>query len=154
MWPSEDFFAVCIEPGAPQLHTRHQLLRAFEFSLLAEHGINKFLSGLFSHGYSRRALSNRASLASLNRLGGSPHVLLAMLEEALHAIPQAVTGLEEFIDEDKILPSLNAIVLHDFPSTLALAAQLNEKQPQLTGLFGDLGVCSVSKDSPVVNPLA
>ncbi|KAF3914043.1 hypothetical protein AA313_de0201215 [Arthrobotrys entomopaga] len=152
MGTTKDFFTVGIEAGTPQLHTGHQLLGTFEFSLLSKHGIDELFARLLAHSDTWRTLSNRVGFTSLEGLSAAPHVLLAVLEEALHAVPQTITGFKKVGDKNKILSSFDAIVLDHFPGTFALAAKLNEEQPELSSLFGDCRTCSVTEDGPIVDP--
>lgn len=154
MWPSENLFAIGIEAGTPESHTRHQLFGAFKLTVLAEHGIDELFAGLLAHGDAGRTLADGSCFTVLHRLGTSPHVFLAVLEETLHAVPETVARLEEVVDDDQLLPSFDAVALNDLPGALALAAQLNEKEPELASLLGDNGTCPVSEDGPVVDPLA
>ncbi|KAF3915625.1 hypothetical protein ABW21_db0208498 [Orbilia brochopaga] len=153
VWSPEDFLTVGVEAGTPKLHTRHQLLSALEFAILAEHGVNELFARLLAHGDAWGTLAHGGSFGVLHRLGTSPHVLLAVLEETLHAVPETVARLKEIVDQDEVISSLDAVALDDFSGALALAAQLDEKQPELTGLFGDTRARSVSEHGPVVDPL-
>jgi hypothetical protein len=154
MRPSEDLLAVGIKPHTPEPHSGHQLVGPFHFAVAAEHGVDELLSALLTHGDTGRTLADVGVFDSVGVVGAGPHVIFATLEELLHALPKAVPRVEELGDQGLLLGALDATGFDALLGSLALPAQLDEKQPEFTGHFGGRGLGAVSVYGPIVDPLA
>ena len=113
---AQDVFAVGVKSHGPKTHIGHELLGDLELAIAAEDGKDEFAAAVLAHGDLCRA----AALL----LRCSPHVALADLQQLIEALPESLTGLEEFIDQ--VTRGLSTNPTHALLGSLDLAGKLYE----------------------------
>lgn len=137
----QDILTIGIKPHTPKSDSCRQLLGSLQFPVPAKNCLDELPAGIVAHV---QFFTPTVALSSLK------HVLLTHFQQLVEALPKSFSTVEEIINEFAVVAAADA--RQGLLSALDFASKLDEREPEITGHFGDGSRGSVESYCPVVDP--